>query len=260
MPESKKPATLSGHILDSAFNGVNIDIASPCYRLTYSSTFVVSLVNLLNTWRSTSIRYSFNFIDTSDIELSRNYLLTQFYYKLQDATHILFVDNDMGFSPSLINRMIQLNESVVGVVAPRRQIDLKKLHEEADQPYEKAVAKSVQFLMRPAEDPQNKPGFMQVERCGAGILLISRDCVTRMIQCCPEILDKNVRKYPSVVHEFETFLTPFDKIQTPTKRASEDYAFCNRWVTQCGGKIYANVDSRIKHMGTLAVETRYEDL
>ena len=204
--------------------------------------------------------YHFSLIDTPDIELSRNFLLTRFYYKLQDCSHILFLDDDMGFDASLINRMIGLNESVVGVVAPMRYMDLKKLHAEAAQPFENAVAKSAEFLLHHAQDPQNKPGFIQVSRCGSGILLISRDCVTRMLQCCPELADADVKKHPPLAHQFDTFLTPFDKTHTATKRASEDYAFCDRWVNQCGGRIYANVDSRIQHIGTMEVDTRYEDL
>ena len=244
----------------SASAAIKINIASPCYLLTYSSEFVVSLVNLLSLWRSTRIKYSLNLVSMSDIEFSRNFLLTKFYYKRQDCTHILFLDNDMGFSPSLINRMIDLNESVVGVAAPGRDVDLKKFHEEAGQPYEYAAAKSVQFLLRTSKNPENKPGFVQVDHCGAGILLISRDCVTRMMQCCPEILDGNLSDYPEIVNQFETFLTPFEKIRTDTERLSEDVSFCRRWVNQCGGRIYANVDSRVTHTGILDIETRYADL
>ena len=245
---------------EPAFEGIKVNIASPCYRLSFSSVFAVSLMNLLSAWRDTGIKYSFDFVDTPDIELSRNFLLTRFYYELEDCSHILFIDNDMGFSPSLINRMIELNESVVGVFAPRRHVDLKKFHAEAGQPYAKAIARSVQFLALPVKEPQNKPGFIQVEHCGAGILLISRDCVTRMIECCPELVDGNVGKYPPVAHQFENFLTFFKKIQTDTAGRSEDYAFCHRWIHHCGGRIYANVDSRVTHRGVLDVETRYEDL
>ncbi len=257
--EDEPTLQVSGSLKQTA-KTTRINIASPCYRLTYSSTFVTSLVNLLTLWRDTGINYSFNLVDTSDIELSRNFLITKFYYKLKDCSHILFLDNDMGFDCKLINRMIQLNESVVGVASPKRQIDLKKFHQEAGQPYEQALAKSVEFLLRPAKIQINKPGFRQVESCGAGILLISRDCITQMIHSCPEIVDKNIEKYPPIVHQFDTFLTPFRKIESDTERYSEDISFCHRWVNQCGGKIYANVDTRIKHTGTLAIESRYEDL
>ena len=257
---SKDSLEVSGH-LGPAHGAVKIHIASPCYRSTYSATFVASLVKLLNSWRNTKIGYSFNHLDTSNIELSRNFLITAFYYKLKSCSHILFLDNDMGFDASLINRMIELDESVVGVVAPKREIDLKKLHEEADEPYEKALAKSVNFLMYPsAKDAEDKPGFRQVVACGAGILLISRDCVTRMIQACPEIVDTNVSKYPTFVRHFDTFLTPFRRVHTDTEWYSEDVSFCLRWINKCGGKIYANVDSRVKHVGDLEIETRYEDL
>ena len=245
---------------DQAPRAVKVNIAASCYRLTYSTAFVVSLVNLLDSWRHTSITYPYGYMDAADGDLVRNYLLTQFYFTLQHCSHILFLNNKVGFDASLINRMIDLDESVVGVVSPERRIDLKKLHAEADQPYEKAVARSLEFPVQAAENPQHKPGFVQVDRCGSEILLVSRDCITRMLQCCPELVDKNIGKYPKIARKFDTFLTPFNKIQTDSERLSEDDSFCHRWVNLCGGRIYANVDSPVQYMETLAVETRYEDL
>ena len=258
---SKKSGQATGHRSSAPGSGaIKIHIASPCYRDTYSSAFVVSLINLLTAWRHSGVGYRFSYMDMADVALTRNLLITRFYYEKTDCSHILFVDNDMGFEPSLINRMIELNESVVGVIAPKRETDLKKLHKQADYPFEKAFARATLFLGKPAKNPQHKPGFMQVDACGAGILLISRDCVTRMIEACPEIVDRNICNYLAAVSEYKTFLTPFKRIETGDEWYSEDISFCRRWVHQCGGRIYANTDSRINHTGYRTVETRYEDL
>ena len=255
---SKNAGQITGH-LGASLGTLRIYIASPCYRLAYSSTFVISLVNLLSSWRG-RVNFRFNATDAADIELSRNFLLTQFYYHKQDCSHILFLDNDMGFGASLINRMIRLNESVVGVIYPGPQIDLKKFHEDADQPYEKAIAGAVEFPAHSSTMQHDKAGFYQVDSVGGGILLVSRDCVSRMIQACPEIIDNNTDKYPPHVRQLDTFLTPFDKIRTDTEWLADVDAFCHRWVKQCGGRIYANVDSKVRHTGSLALETCYEDL
>ena len=239
---------------------VKINLASPCYGGSYKASFVFSLVNLLKSWHKRNIGYSFSEVDTSDIELSRNILLSNFYYNKPDCSHILFIDNDMGFESSMINRMIDFAAEVVGVVSPRRQIDLKKLHAAGEYDFDKAMAKAVSFIASPSASNNFVNGFMEVNGCGAGIMLISRKCIDTMIEKCPEIVNTKDYKNLPFARDFEKFLTPFDKITSKGHRLSEDISFCHRWVEQCQGKIYANIDTNIKHIGEQIVESKYLDL
>lgn len=240
--------------------GIKINVATPCYGGTYATSYVISIINLLTSWRKVDIGYSFSEVDTSDIELSRNILISNFYFNKPDCTHILFIDDDMGFNSSMINRMIALNKDVVGVIAPKRQIDLRKLHAEKEADFATALARSVSFALNPAKEKKAKDGFIEVNSCGTGILLISRECITKMADCCPEIIDRGTYKKVPVAGDFEVFLTPFKKMTAESKSLSEDFSFCYRWVNQCNGKIFANIDSNIKHVGTHVVESRYQDL
>ena len=263
--QKKQPITVKGQLQkDTAEinrSDIKVEVALPCYQSMYDSTFVFSLLELLTTWARGNVEYSISEVDTADIEFARNLLTTNFYYNRDDCSHILFIDNDMGFSTSLINRMINLNEDVVGVVSPRRRIDLKKLHQEQNRPFAKAIAHSTGFILNRADQDNRKDGFIQVNTCGSGILLISRDCITRMMQCCPDIINTTAyrKKYLAISGSFDTFLTPFNKILTREEHFSEDLSFCYRWVQECKGKIFANIDSPIQHVGRQVVSSRYSD-
>ena len=247
---------------DTTPPSIKINLALPCYGGTYKNIFVRSLLSLMNAWRSSNIYFHFNEIDCCDVEVARNYLISNFYFNKKECSHILFIDNDMGFDSNLITRMLVLNKEVVGVVAPKRQINLEQLHAHGDLPYEQAMAKALEFILAvdgPEKIKEVKDGFIEVESCGAGILLISRLCIDKMIKQCPDILEKNRYKNFAFAKGLDHFLTPFKKIARDETLMSEDISFCHRWTQQCGGKIYANIDSKIQHAGTQVVEGRFID-
>jgi hypothetical protein len=43
-------------------------------------------------------------------------------------------------------------------------------------------------------------------------------------------------------------------------RLSEDMSFCYRWIEQCGGEIWANVNHRISHVGPFDYAIRYQGI
>ena len=241
-------------------SGIKVHLALPCYGGSYKSVFVRSMLRLMDAWRQAKIEFDFNEVDCCDIEVARNYLISEFYYGNPSCTHILFIDNDMGFDANLILRMLEFNKDVVGVIAPRREINLETLHQSGDLPFEKALAKSVEFLVtlvRSNTQHKVEKGFIEVESCGTGILLISRKCIDQMIERCPEIIEKkSFLNFPFAKH-LSQFITPFKRITEGDRLVGEDISFCIRWVQECGGKIYANIDSDIQHSGNFTVKSKF---
>ena len=66
-----------------------------------------------------------------------------------DCTHILFWDDDMGFEPALVEAMLAQDKDVVGVVSPKRAIDLGRLHGQHDQAFTAAYARACDFIGKP---------------------------------------------------------------------------------------------------------------
>lgn len=173
--------------------------------------------------------------------------------------HILFIDDDMGYESALIYEMLNLRKDYVGVIAPKRHIDLKKLHALSKENFTKALAMSSGFVGNPGAVNANDK-FVEVSSCGAGILLLSRDCITTMIRSCPEIVDHKRYKKMQFPNKFNQFITPFNKIELEDREMSEDISFAYRWTNNCGGKIYASIARNIQHCGDIVVDAKYSDL
>jgi len=235
-----------------------ITIATPAYRDEYSGAYVRSLFALLSAAARSNISFAFSEIDYADIVTARNYLISHFYFNQPESTHLLFLDNDMGFPPRLIQHMVLLDQPVVGVLYPRRQVDFRRLHGASGSDFDRAYNQALDFIGEPREAGA-RSDFVEVDACGTGIMLIARECVRTMIEKCPEIVDhKRFRRMP-FGGKFKAFLTPFNKVELDDAELSEDFSFCWRWRVRCGGKIFANLSQPVQHVGKMTVEGRYLD-
>jgi hypothetical protein len=197
-----------------------------------------------------------------EVSEARNFLLTYWFDKT-DASHILFVDADMGFDPELVLEMLAFDKPVVGVIYPRRYVNLQRIVEAAakgDAP-PRAIARAHDFIVRPLKGKQAKPekGFVEVEACGAGVLLVSRACIEEMLKKRPLISDRAAKKYSPLARELERLIRAFDPMTVDGVRLSDDFAFCHRWRAQCGGAVWARADRAVSHMGTHRYEARLVD-
>jgi hypothetical protein len=207
-------------------------------------------------WRST-----FSSISYADIVDSRSFLLTHWFDKT-DATHLLFLDADMGFEPQLIVDMLEFDRQVVGVVYPKRQIDLERLAKHAGEgrPARDAIAQAHDFIVRRnARSHIVSKGFIEADGVGAGILLIRRDCVATLLAKMPALSDPTARKSSPLAKNLDRLIRAFEPIFIDSGRLSEDFAFCHRW-RQCGGDIWANIAHPVTHAGLQRFVGRYADV
>jgi hypothetical protein len=237
-----------------------IFIATPAYGQTFYTPCVQSLFQLAvelerRKWSSNLAAVSY-----ADIAEGRNVLLTHWFDKT-DASHLLFVDADMGFESQLIFDMVEFDKPVVGAIYPKRKIDLDRFGKAiaAGQSIEKAEAAAQDFVgQKPARGTARK-GFMRVESCGTGILLVQRSCVELMLSKMPDIVDNQPSSELSLSKQPGRLIRAFDFLTVDGMRLSEDYSFCYRWREKCGGEIWANVSHEITHVGIRHFKARYSD-
>lgn len=231
-------------------------IATPAYKSLYTGAYVESLFCLVDELRKQGIGLVFSHIDFADIVDARNYLISRFYFDHPSCSHLLFLDNDMGYDAKLILSMLELDTEVAGVIYPKRNINLEKLHAAGGKSFAEAYAKACEFI---GPTLPEKPGaFIKVKRIGAGILLIKRSAIATMIKMCPEISPTEKAKGKTFRH-LSGFITPFKKVEESGIELSEDFSFCHRWTEQCGGTILASTSSPIKHVGEITIETKLSD-
>jgi len=241
-----------------------IVIATPAHGQVFFTPYLKSLLNLQRLIDRKGWSSIFCSIAYAEIAESRNYLLTHWFDRTK-ASHILFVDTDMGFEPKLVADMVAFDKPIVGVVAPRRQINLMRLAELSSrgEQSERAVARAHDFVYRKLKQqgpPRVVQGFIEVDACGAGILLIQRNCIATMLKKMPQINDINAKKTSPLAKNLSRLIRAFDILSNDTGRLSEDYSFCHRWRQGCGGQIWANVTHKIVHIGLHPFSGRYVDV
>lgn len=233
-------------------------IATPAYGEMFFTPYVESIVKLVRAFTKQKWDFDFSAVNYADIAESRNVLLTHWYDKT-DATHLLFIDADMGFEPKLILDMVEFNKPVVGAIYPKRTVDLDRLTKLVGngQPLKNAIANAHDFVVqRPRQEKQNH-GFIEVEGCGTGILLLQRSCIDLMLKVAPDIVDTNPHR--KLADQLDRIIRAFDFITIDGLRLSEDYSFCHRWRHLCDGQIWANIVSDITHIGLHRFKARYSD-
>ena len=241
---------------------IKLTVATPAFGEMFYTPYVQSLLRLqraLNqrnwTMRHATIAYAY-------IGEARNYLLTHWFDKT-DSTHLLFVDADMGFEPQLIFDMVALDKPIVGVIYTKRQINLTKLAElsaKGEKP-QRAIARAHDFIVRPlrGRQPRRLKGFMEVEGCGTGIMLIQRSAIATMLKALPAINDTNAKKTSPFGSELDRMIRAFDNIDANGIPLMDDFAFCYRWQTLCKGELWARADQSVTHIGLHRFAANYVD-
>src|SRR5579872_2648815 len=109
---------------------VNLVIATPCFGGQVSAVYALSLLNLqmrLRRYRDLKLKVMMRDGDAL-ITRSRASLLSQF---LDDpaATHMLFIDADIGFEPEQVLRLLACGADVCAAVYPIKRLDWDKIRQ-----------------------------------------------------------------------------------------------------------------------------------
>ena len=182
-----------------------------------------------------------------DIVDLRN-VFTSVWYDGINASHLLFVDADMGFEPELIFDMLVADKPLIGAIYPRKKIP----------------SSWVGSPLEPPAEPEN--GLLELESLGCGVMLIRRDCIENMIEkgTCEVETDLDGTSLRGLLepHGVKRIIRAFDKCTTEDARKyklSEDYSFCFRH-RKAGGKVFAAINHQLTHLGLHPFSGKYSDL
>lgn len=242
----------------------SITVATPAFGEIIYTPYVQSLMALQRAALERGWTMRHMAVSHPHINEARNTLLTLWYDK-SDATHLLFVDADMGFSPDLIFNMLAFDKPVVGVIYTKRKIDLQRLAKLAakGETFDNAIARAHEFIVRPLRGrrPHRIRGFMEVAGCGTGIMLIQRSTIARMLKILPDINDTNARKTSpfAAAAGLDRLIRAFDNITVDGVLLMNDFAFCHRWQNLCKGELWASTDEAVTHIGLHKFSSSYAD-
>ncbi len=235
----------------SPANQINLVIATPCFGGQVSALYansVFKLQKLLRTYRDLSLKILFKDGDAL-ITRARASLVAQF---LDDpaATHLLFLDADIGFEPDQVLRLIESGADVCAAVYPIKRIEWDRVKTTIESARPNPAAAALKYVFE-VEDPNavaEKGGFVKVRYAGTGFLMIRRAALERMCQRYRQLQYKRDHSLDAATASDNRFALFECMIAEDGTYLSEDFAFCKRW-TDIGGEIWADLNSRLNHVG-----------
>jgi hypothetical protein len=173
------------------------------------------------------------------------------------ATHLLFVDADIGFEPEQVFRFLAFGADMTAGVYPLKRLDwnrLEALAAEGKRPLETASL-TYMLELEDARPIEAKGGFAKVKHAGAGFLMVKRSALEKMVEKYPELKYRHNLQAGDPLKDNPWRCALFNCIVDPATGnfLSEDFSFCRRW-RDCGGEIWADLESRLTHVGTLALQ------
>ena len=213
---------------------MHIVVATPCYGGLVTHHYTSSLLKLQRALLEADIGLSIRLLGgESLITRARNLLVDQFL-AIEDATHLLFIDADIGFSPDQVLRLAKQNKDIAGAAYPLKGRINGELHYVVD------------FAGSEIAD-----GFARARYLGTGFMMIKRPVFAAFAQHYPEIAYRRVHTALNVGDDPAQHHAFFDCMIEPETGLylSEDFAFCKRW-TGMGGEIWVDLDSKLTHVGT----------
>jgi hypothetical protein len=206
---------------------------------------MMSMIQISQTLMQQNIGCKFGSLSFPDIVEVRNIFLSIFYDKNPLATHLLFIDSDMNVPPELIIDMLNSEHPVVGIIPVKKKFPLE------------FVGRGQKIELEPVN------GYLQVDGCGAGVLMFQREVISEMLLKMPQIVDPYpLNKHPAteliLAQGLTRLLRPFDPIvNMEIGRLSEDLSFSNRWIYGCGGEVWANISHAVGHIGNYEFKASY---
>jgi hypothetical protein len=232
---------------------VNLVIATPCFGGQVSALYTASLFKLqsrLRSYRALSLKVLFKDGDAL-ITRARASLMSQF---LDDpaATHLLFIDADIGFEPDQVLRLIECGADMCAAIYPIKRIDWDKVKTTIESGHPNPGAAALKYVFE-VDDPDaviEKGGFVKVRYAGTGFLMIRRQAIEQMCARYRHLKYMRDHSLDAVTASDNRFALFECMIAEDGTYLSEDFAFCKRW-TDIGGEIWTDLDSRLNHIGPM---------
>lgn len=238
--------------MTSAAARPSVFIATPCFGGLVSQHYMQSVIALIQFASQAGFDASLALLGhDSLITRSRNTLVAQFLAQ-PEATHMLFIDADLSFSPEQIFYMLSFNQEFVAGIYPLKVIDW------SNSAIKRAALREETFQTAPllyvgtlctGDELERKGRFATGIYSGGGFMLLKREVILKMIEAYPDAKYKKVHAYSNAKSEenyalFECMIDPETKAYI-----SEDFGFCQKW-RDLGGKIWLDTEGKLTHIGS----------
>ena len=223
-----------------ALKDVRPFIATPCYGGQVTSEYLQSIVYFSRLATEINLKFQlFTSKNESLVTRARNRAVASFLKT--DATHLVFIDSDIGFNPFDVFRMLLHDVEVVCASYPMKGIDWEFMLNKTFTSVEEIKDASIQHVINSLGEADPKTGLLTVKDAGTGFMFIKRSVIESMIEAHPE--------WSHDMSNNETWSAVFDCEIEDGQYLSEDYTFCRRW-QRMGGTVWLDPEVNLTHTGS----------
>jgi cellulose synthase/poly-beta-1,6-N-acetylglucosamine synthase-like glycosyltransferase len=229
---------------------VKLFLSTPCYGGQCLQKYATSVIKLQIELIKSGIQLM---LDTTEneslVHRARNVAVGRFMQKT-DADVFMFIDADVEFTPDAVIRLVKSEHDVSVAVYPKKVVmwdQVKNAVENGDERNMAMLSSSLVANIGAAKRSVEN-GFVELLDGPTGFMAIKRRAFEKLEEKFPELNCKNDHQN----RDFDDYCAVFDCMIDPDSRRylSEDYAFCRRW-QQCDGKIFADINTTLGHVGNL---------
>jgi len=236
-------------------------LATPMYGGQCAGMYTRSIADLAAMCSRYQIPLQLYFLfNESLITRARNYCADEFMRS--DATHMIFLDSDIGFNPQDVIALLALQDDesdydVIGAPYPKKCISWEKVKQAVDKGLadedpnvlEKYVG---DYVFNPKGDQKEIPIGQPVEvrEIGTGFMMIRRKTFEKYTEMFPDLHYKPDHIRTAAFDGSREIMAYFDCIIDPESKRylSEDYMFCYN-VQKAGMRVWFCPWMQTQHVG-----------
>ncbi|GBQ34548.1 hypothetical protein HLH34_05505 [Gluconacetobacter azotocaptans] len=226
-----------------------IFVATPCFGGVVTQEYMESVVACAGVLR---VPMTLSLLgDDAMISRARNTLLHKFL-TLSDASHILFIDADIGFPAEAPARLLAAGKDVIAGMYPIKDRFWDKTTQENVLRGEAQDTASLRYVGETEAMHQTweKGPLIQTHFAGTGFMMISRRAITMMAKSYPETAYRRIDAAGETGGEHYALFDGSIDPETGTF-LSEDFTFCRRW-REIGGEVWLDTSICLTHAGRAA--------
>jgi hypothetical protein len=226
-------------------------VGTPCYGGNVTHVYITSIVKLQKLCLARGIEFDLQLLSGDAlVTRARNTIVTQFLDH-PSATHLMFIDADIGFDPNAVFDMLDFDHDLVGGIYPAKNVDWELIRRNAVANHPDLRSASMNYVVDfgDARTLESIGHFARGRFIGNGFMLIKRRVFDLMKEKYPELRYDKINTMPDPQRGSTNRYAFFEcVINDEGYYLPEDYTFCKRWI-DIGGEIWVDIHSRLTHHG-----------
>ncbi|MGA8548045.1 MAG: hypothetical protein WB785_22670 [Mycobacterium sp.] len=245
------PDAGTGQNQDENVSAPIVFIATPMYGGMATAAYTSSLAQTPGVFMRNGLGLSYMYrVNDSVVASARNNLTHQFLES--QATHLMWIDADIGFNPMDIVSMLYADKDIVCGIYPKKEIEWRRVAQAVKDgvPPERLSDHVGSFVVNliggtAGEDYETADELFEIGGGGTGFMLIKRRVFDALATDVPGYLQEDI-----TIKEF--YATSIDP--KTGMFMTEDYHFC-KLARNKGFKVYAAPWVRLSHTGTYVFDS-----